>query len=123
MDNTTFKQNLVRKGFELAKKTILLSDILPKKSSIQVINYQLLRSATSIGANIVEAQSASSKKDFANFLGYALKSANETKFWLALLKETFLGETEAIQNLVNLTNELAKILGSIIATLKGKRKF
>ncbi|MEW6163180.1 MAG: four helix bundle protein [Nitrospirota bacterium] len=41
----------------------------------------MLRSATSIGANIIEAQAASSRRDFRNFLNHALKSANETKFW------------------------------------------
>ena len=49
---------------------------------------QLLRSATSIGANVVEGKSGSSKKDWKNFYVIALKSANETKYWLCLIKET-----------------------------------
>jgi four helix bundle protein len=49
---------------------------------------QLLRSATSIGANLVEGIAGVSKKDFLNFNGIALKSANETKYWLCLIKDT-----------------------------------
>ena len=49
---------------------------------------QLLRSATSIGANVAEGKSGSSKKDWKNFYVTALKSANETKYWLCLIRET-----------------------------------
>lgn len=80
MNNQDFKKQLIQKAFLLARKTLALVDQFPKKRSSWVITDQLLRAATSIGANIVEAQAASSKKDFINFLNYALKSANETKF-------------------------------------------
>ncbi|MBU2592490.1 four helix bundle protein [Patescibacteria group bacterium] len=59
----------------------------PKKRAAWIISDQLLRAGTSIGANIVEAQAASSRRDFTNFLNHALKSANETKFWLILSKD------------------------------------
>lgn len=60
---------------------------LPEKKVFWIIADQLLRSATSIGANIVEAKSASSKRDFIKFYEIALKSANETKYWLGLLRD------------------------------------
>ena len=82
-----FKQNLIKRVYNYALAIIKFSDSLNKRDySISIIIKQLLRSATSVGANIIEAQAASSKKDFIKFLNYALKSANESKFWLGLLK-------------------------------------
>ena len=82
----------------------------------------MLRSATSIGANIIEAQAASSKRDFVNFLNHALKSGNETKFWLALARDLDSQLSEEINELLKEADELVKILGSSISTLRGKRK-
>lgn len=87
-----------------------------------MISDQLLRAATSIGSNIIEAQAASSKRDFVNFLNYSLKSGNETKFWLALAKDLDSKLIKEIEELLRETDELVKILGSSIATLKGKKK-
>lgn len=97
-------------------------DRLDKKDfSISIIAKQLIRSATSIGANIIEVQAGSSKKDFSNFLNHALKSANETKFWLGLLRDCKKADKDTINNLLKKTNELANILASSILTLKGKK--
>lgn len=82
----------------------------------------MLRAITSIAANIREAQAASSKRDFINFLNYALKSANESKFWLALSCEIAPNCTDEIKYLRGEVDELARILGSSIATLKGRKK-
>ncbi|MDB4924318.1 four helix bundle protein [Mucilaginibacter sp.] len=80
---------------------------------------QLLRSATSIGANIVEAKAGSSQKDFRNFYTIALKSANETKYWLCLVRDTVLiEEKDQINKLINEADELSKIIASIIISLK-----
>jgi len=81
-----------------------------------------MRSATSIGANIIEAQAACSKRDFINFLNYALKSGNETKFWLALSRDLDIKLITNINEFLKETDELVKILGSSISTLKGKKK-
>jgi four helix bundle protein len=97
-------------------------DQLPKNDlSCQVIGKQLLRSATSIGANIVEAQAASSKKDFTNFLNHSLKSANESKFWLGLLRDSDKAVKESVNPLLAEAKELANILASSILKLKGKK--
>lgn len=122
MDNKTFAQNLIRRTYRYSVRIVNLVDSLPDKRSCWVIADQLMRSATSIGANIVEAQAASSKKDFVNFLSHALKSANETKFWLGLLRDTGKVDASIIDPLLKETKELASILGSSIATLKGKKK-
>ena len=122
MNNQDFKKQLIQRAFQLSKQSLLLVDKFPQKRSSWVITDQLLRAATSIGANIIEAQAASSKKDFINFLNHALKSANETKFWLALSRDLDKKLLDEINILLKETEELAKILGSSIATLKGKNK-
>ena len=80
---------------------------------------QLLRSATSIGANVVEGKAGSSRKDFKNFYNIALKSANETKYWICLIRDTEVAETnkEQMNELLNEANEISKILASIIINL------
>lgn len=82
---------------------------------------QLLRSGTSVGANIIEAKSGSSTKDFKKFYIIALKSANETKYWLCLLRDTvFQNEKEQLNKLLNEADEISKIIASIIINLKSE---
>lgn len=107
-----------KRAYFLALKIIKLCDSLSSKRSDTIIANQLLRSATSIGANIIEAQAASSKRDFTNFLNHALKSANETKFWLCLPRDS---KKCSVDELLNETIELSNILGASILTAKGKR--
>jgi len=78
-----------KRAYLYALNIIKLLDKLDKTDlTAAIIAKQLLRSATSIGANVIEAQAGSSKKDFTNFFSYALKSANESKFWLGLLRDS-----------------------------------
>ena len=80
---------------------------------------QLIRSGTSIGANIIEAKSGSSTKDFRNFYGIALKSANETKYWICLIRDTILlNEKEKLNKWLTEVDEISKIIASIIINLK-----
>jgi four helix bundle protein len=120
--NDEFKKRLINRAFILARNVISLVDKFPNKRSAWIISDQLIRAATSIGANIIEAQAASSRRDFANFLNHALKSGNETKFWLALAKDISPTSIQEIDNLLKEVDELVKILGSSISTLKGKNK-
>lgn len=121
-NNEDFKKRLISRAFMLARQTISLVDKFPSKRSAWVISDQLIRAGTSIGANIIEAQAASSKKDFINFLNHALKSGNETKFWLTLAKDLDVKLVSEIELLLQETDELSRILGSSISTLKGKNK-
>lgn len=108
-------------GFSLA--VIKFVSPLPNQRIFWVIIDQLLRAATSVGANIVEAQAASSKKDFIKFYEIALKSASETKYWLCLLRDAgVLADTKKVEELLQEAIELSRILGSSLITLKGKRK-
>ena len=117
------KIELKKRAYVYALDVIKFIDGLNKNDfTVQIIVKQLLRSATSIGANIIEAQAESTKKDFTNFFNYALKSANESKFWLGLLRDSKKGNQDEINKLLQETVELSNILGSSIITLKGKKK-
>ena len=120
-DRPKFKEDLKRRGYRFALDIIAFVERLPKGQVSRIIGDQLLRSATSIGANVVEAQGAASRRDYANFFGYALKSANETKFWLGLLRDSNNSEREATDTLLAEVTEIANILAASILTLKGKK--
>lgn len=123
-NNEKEKIDLKRRAYLYALDIIkLINNLDMKDFVVQIIAKQLLRSATSIGANIIEAQAGSTKKDFTNFFSYSLKSANESRFWLGLLRDSGKVNTENINKLLQETTELANILGSSILTLKGKKKF
>jgi len=116
-----FKQNLVDRAYKYALNIIKLINSLNRKDiTVLTIIKQLLRSGLSVGANIVEAQAACSRRDFANFLNHALKSANESIFWLGLLKDSQKADQLISENLIKETKELAKILASSIMTIKKK---
>jgi four helix bundle protein len=120
-DKLKFKQEFKRRVYRFALDIIAYVEQLPKGQVSSVIGDQLLRSATSIGANVVEAQGAASRKDYTNFFSHALKSANETKFWLGLLRDSGKAKKEATDKLLKEATELAKILATSIVTLKGKK--
>jgi len=122
MDNKEYKRQLIKKAYKFSLNIISFIDSLEKKDySVQVISKQLLRSATSIGANIVEAQAASSKRDFINFLNHALKSGNETKFWLGLLRDSKKSDRDRSNILLKDAEYLSKILGSSLLKLRNKK--
>jgi four helix bundle protein len=93
-----------------------------KESKYEKIHFsmfdQLLRSATSIGANVVEGGSGSTKKDFINFFHIALKSANEAKYWLCLIRETLEVDFKKLDELLKEADEISKIIATIILKAK-----
>jgi four helix bundle protein len=112
------KRNVIKeKSFEFAKEIVYLYKNLADKKEFE-LSRQLLKSGTSIGANIREAEHAQSKADFINKLSISLKEANETEYWLDLLYETNYLSDELFQNLKNKNIELLKLLISIINTSK-----
>ena len=94
---------------------------LPEKRVYWVISDQLLRSATSIGANIVEAKASSSRKDFIKFYEIALKSANESKYWFGLLRDATEADRDKISKLMRELDEISRMLGASVLTLKNKK--
>ena len=119
--NSKFKSDLRERCFKFSLIIIELIDNLPKKRSSWVIGDQLLRSATSIGANLIEAKASSSRLEFKKFYEIALKSANETIYWLELLREAKLSETQKINPLLDEVNQIANMLGAGVIKLKSNK--
>ena len=120
-DKAKFKDKFERRVYKFALDVIGFVDRLPMEQTSRIITDQLIRSTTSIGANVIEAQAASSRKDYTNFFAYALKSANECKFWLGLLRDSGRGDKETVNRLLKEAMEIANVLATSILTLKGKR--
>ncbi|KKU94210.1 MAG: CHP02436-containing protein [Parcubacteria group bacterium GW2011_GWA1_48_11b] len=122
MENNNFREKFQKRIHTFIINLVNFLDSLPKNDSLSlVIKNQLIRSGTSVGANYVEAGAASSRKDFINFLHHSLKSANESGFWLTLLSDSKRGDAGKVSILLRELDELSKILGSSIITLKNKK--
>lgn len=114
------KENVIKeKSFLFAIEIVSLYKAIVERKEF-VLSKQLLRSGTSIGANVRESEHAQSKADFIHKLSIALKEANETEYWIDLLFETkYLSQTE-FENIKPSIIELLKLLTSIINTSKTK---
>jgi len=82
---------------------------------------QVIRSACSIGANIVEGKNSSSKKELTRYYEIALKSANETKYWLCLIRDAFENDKEELNNHIKEADEISRIIAKSIISLKAKK--
>ncbi|MBS4042572.1 MAG: four helix bundle protein [Chitinophagaceae bacterium] len=112
------KENIiVKKSYDFALEIVKHYKILIEQKEF-VLSKQLLRSGTSIGANIHEGIASESKKDFVHKLGIALKEARETSYWLNLLKNSSYLPLANFNTLIITCNEIVKILNSIILTTK-----
>jgi four helix bundle protein len=112
------KENIiVKKSYDFALEIVKHYKVLIEKKEF-VLSKQLLRSGTSIGANIHEGIASESKKDFVHKLGIALKEARETSYWLNLLKDSSYLSLANFNMLIITCNEIVKILNSIILTTK-----
>ena len=109
---------LVDKSFSFAVRIVNLYKYLCSDKKEFVLSKQLLRSGTSIGANISESQDTQSTNDFISKLSIALKEAKESKYWIELLKETEYLTKKESDSLVNDLIELIKLLVTIIKTTK-----
>lgn len=116
------KPNLVRdKSYAFAISIVHFHRLLLSKREY-VIAKQILKSGTSIGANIREALQAESRKDFISKLSISLKEAHETVFWLELVRDTNIIEKNNSLGLLVKANEVIRILTSIIKSTKGTMK-
>lgn len=116
------KENIVAiKSVAFSIRVIKLYKMLCKEREY-VLSGQLLRSATAIGALICEAEQAESKRDFLHKMSIALKEANETAYWLLLLKEARLLNENSYGELIQDSNELIRLLASIVKTTKANLK-
>lgn len=115
------KSELRYRCYYFSIEIIKFLETLPEKRAYWVMADQLMRCATSTGANVVEAKSSSSRRDFIKFYEIALKSANETKYWLALLRDATDTNKGSVNKLLIEVEEISKMLGSSILTLKNKK--
>jgi len=114
------ENNLVRdKSFAFALRIIKLYDFLTAKNEY-IISKQILRSGTSIGANLEEAIGCYSKKDFMAKLSIVYKEARETHYWLRLLAESERLSRIQAQSLIDDCEQLLRIIGSIQKTMKSR---
>ncbi len=112
------KSILKDKSFKFAVRIIKLYQFLVDEKKEYIISKQLLRSGTSIGAMVREAQNAESKKDFIHKMSISQKECDESMYWIELLKEAnYLNEQE-FENINNDAIELLKMLRSAIITSK-----
>ncbi len=106
------------KSFHFAVRIVNLCRYLQTEQKEFVLTKQLLRSGTSIGANVSESQQAQSRPDFISKLNIALKEAYETNYWLRLLHETNFLTDDAFQSIITDCRKLERLLISIIKTSK-----
>ena len=110
------KENIVlSKSFAFAIRIVDLHLYVSKKLKQFELSSQVLKSGTSIGANVEEAVGGVSRKDFTNKLGTAYKEARETKYWIRLLRDSKLIEKDLAGSLLNDCEELLKLVYTIIA--------
>ena len=121
MDTPLKSESIIAaKAYSFALEIIVLYKQLVADKKEFVLSKQILRSGTSIGANVNEALSAQSKRDFVHKLSISLKEARETNYWLNLLKDSNYISLESFTNLNDKCNQVTKILSSIILTTKQK---
>jgi four helix bundle protein len=115
------KENVIKdKSFKLAIRIVKLCRFLKEEKAEYVLSKQLLRSGTSVGALIREAEHAESNQDFIHKMAIAQKEINETLYWLELLSATDYLTLEQFNSINNDAIEIIKLLTSILKTIKSK---
>ena len=104
--------------YEFSKSVILFINKTEDKRIHYSIIDQLLRNATSIGANVIEGKSGNSRKNLIAFFSISLRSANETKYWLCLIRDTMEVDKSELNKMIKEVNEISKIIAKSIITLK-----
>ena len=115
------ENNVIKeKSYHFAIRIVKLYKYLSEEKKEFTLSKQILKSGTAIGALIREGEHAESKLDFIHKLAIALKEANETEYWLEILKDTDFIESQMFSSIHKDCIELIKLLTSIIKTLKNK---
>ena len=117
------RENVIEeKAFSFAVRIVRLCRYLKETKKEFVLSEQLLRSGTSVGANVTEAQESFSEKDFAAKLSIARKEVAESAYWIRLLSETDYLTNEQFSSIYDDAVEIRKILSSIVLTMEKKQK-
>lgn len=121
-DKSKFKNEFKKRLYKFVLRLIRLVGTLDIKDPVcRVVADQLIRSGTSILSNYIEGLASTSKKEFTLFFDRSLKSANESKVWIAVLRDSDKCNREEAGWLLAELTEIANIFASSILTLKGKR--
>lgn len=119
MDNGRIKENVLKdKSYAFALRAIKLYKYLVAEHKEFVLSKQILRSGTSIGANVAEGNQAQSRPDFIHKLSISLKEAVETEYWLCLLRDSDYISRSQADSLIDDCKELQRILTAAIKTTK-----
>ncbi|NBC14599.1 MAG: four helix bundle protein [Gammaproteobacteria bacterium] len=117
------KSDLPARTFEFARRIVLLCRVLDASPGVpRTLAGQLLRSGTSVGANVEEAQASQSEADFISKYSIACKEARETHYWLRLLAATEILPERRMRDLQTECSELIAILTTIIKTMRSKSR-
>ena len=117
--DTSMRENdLLKRTFTFGVDCIKFLRKLPNNQEYYVLKNQLIKSCTSTGANYEESQAGSSKADFKNKVRIALREARESNYWLRIIKALEDIRSEELDRLLNESEELKKILGSIVNNTK-----
>ena len=120
MDKAKEENVILKKSYDFALRIVKAYKFLTDERKEFVLSKQLLRSGTSIGANIEEAVAAGSKADFVHKLNISAKEARETSYWLRLLKDSQYLPEAAFLSIHEECIKIRKILSSILITLRSK---
>jgi four helix bundle protein len=115
------KAELEKRTKTFAVSVIVFVEKLPKKKTSDVLGYQLLKAGTSVGANYREANRAQSRADFAHKIGIVEKEIAEAHYWLELLEEVSLGDSQARAALLKEAGELLSIFTAVGRSTKANR--
>ena len=111
--------DIQERTFQFAVRVVRLIDQLPKTIAGIEVGRQLVRAATSVGANVEEADAAESRRDFVHKIKIAHKEAREARYWLEIVKAVLIDDGEIV-SLIQESNELIRILQAIIGSTKKK---
>jgi len=107
-------KDIQKRTFDFGVRVVKMLDRLPRTLAAVEVGRQVLRSGTSVGANVQEADAAESKKDFIHKMGIARKEAQETRYWLAIIRTAILPNDAEVEALWKESDELARILAAIV---------
>jgi four helix bundle protein len=119
---SNFKQEFKNRLYAFTLKLLHTIEEIPFDLVSKNLSNQLIRSGTSVLSNYIEGQSASSRKELTNYLNISLKSANESKVWLSLLKDMKKLDAEVYESLIDELTQLSKILAASILSLKKEKE-
>jgi len=122
-DSRLTKPNPVQeKSYAFALRIVKLYRHLSEERKEFVLSKQILRSGTSVGANVEEAIGGQSEKDFTAKMSIAYKETRETHYWLRLLRDSLILDNQQADSMLSDCEELLKLCGSIIKTMRSKEK-